>query len=110
VTLKEKPTIDDARASLATPGLPNGYYLGHFGLHLFQPALFDCLAYLIETNTRVKNEIQLTSAQELLRERAARGEAGPYLAAYLGRHALGHRRAAGLRRNAMGLRPRRTLC
>jgi UTP--glucose-1-phosphate uridylyltransferase len=83
VTLKEKPTIDDARASLATPGLPNGYYLGHFGLHLFQPTLFDCLAYLIETNTRVKNEIQLTSAQELLRERAARGEAGPYLAAYL---------------------------
>ncbi len=78
LALKEKPTPDEARAALATLGVPLGFYLCHFGLHLFAPAIFECLGELIETNTRVKNEIQLTSAQELLRQRGA-----PYLAAYL---------------------------
>ncbi len=77
LALKEKPTPAEARAAFATPGVPPGFYLCHFGLHLFTPVIFDCLGELIETNTRVKNEIQLTSAQELLRQRA------PYLAAYL---------------------------
>ena len=76
LALKEKPTPDEARA-LATPGVPEGFYLCHFGLHLFAPVIFDCLGELIANNVRVKNEIQLTSAQELLRQRA------PYLAAYL---------------------------
>ena len=76
LALKEKPTPDEARA-LATPGVPDGFYLCHFGLHLFAPAIFDCLGELIANNVRVKNEIQLTSAQELLRQRS------PYLAAYL---------------------------
>lgn len=78
LALREKPTPAEAR-ELATPGVPAGFYLCHFGLHLFAPAIFDCLAELIETNTRVKNEIQLTSAQELLRQRSPRR----YLAAYL---------------------------
>jgi UTP--glucose-1-phosphate uridylyltransferase len=77
LALKEKPTPDEARAALTTPGVPPGFYLCHFGLHLFAPAIFECLGELIATNTRVKNEIQLTSAQELLRQRS------PYLAAYL---------------------------
>lgn len=77
VAFREKPTPDEARAALATPGVPAGFYLCHFGLHLFAPAIFDCLGELIENNVRVKNEIQLTSAQELLRQRS------PYLAAYL---------------------------
>jgi UTP--glucose-1-phosphate uridylyltransferase len=73
----EKPTPAEARA-LATPGIRPGFYLCHFGLHLFRPEIFDCLGRLIETNTRVKNEIQLTSAQDLLRQQPA-----PYLAALL---------------------------
>ncbi len=77
LALKEKPTPGEARAAFATPGVPAGFYLCHFGLHLFAPVIFDCLAELIENNVRVKNEIQLTSAQELLRRRS------PYLAAYL---------------------------
>ena len=76
LAFQEKPTPEEARA-LRTPGLPEGWYLCHFGLHLFTPDIFACLTELIETNTRVKNEIQLTSAQELLRQRA------PYRAAYL---------------------------
>ena len=67
--LVEKPTAEYARAHLKTPGLPPGHYLVHFGIHAFPPALFDCLAFLIERDQRVNGEIQLTSAQELLLER-----------------------------------------
>lgn len=80
--LKEKPTIEEVKA-YATAGVPEGFYLCHFGLHLFAPTIFDCLGHLIATNTRVKNEFQLTSAQELLLQRSQTGEAPPYRAAYL---------------------------
>lgn len=72
--LVEKPTVEYARAFLQTPGLPEGEYLVHFGTHAFPPAIFDCLEHLITHDKRVKGEIQLTSAQELLLER------GRYLA------------------------------
>ncbi len=72
--LVEKPTVEYARAHLQTPGLPGGQYLVHFGTHAFPPVIFDCLEHLITHDQRVKGEIQLTSAQELLLER------GRYLA------------------------------
>jgi len=72
--LFEKPTAEYARAHLRTPGVPEGQYLVHFGIHAFPPVIFDCLEHLIRHDLRVKNEIQLTSAQELLLER------GRYLA------------------------------
>ena len=72
--LAEKPTVEYARAHLQTPGLPDGQYLVHFGTHAFPPVIFDCLEYLIRHDLRVRGEIQLTSAQELLLER------GRYLA------------------------------
>lgn len=64
----EKPAIEIAREKLATPGLPAGNYLSHFGMHVFGPRIFDSLEYLIKNNLREKNEIQLTSAQEHLRQ------------------------------------------
>lgn len=64
----EKPTVDYARDNLVTPGLPAGNYFGHFGMHVFGPGIFDSLEYLIKNNIREKNEIQLTSAQEHLRQ------------------------------------------
>lgn len=82
LALKEKPTPTEAKA-LATSGVPQGYYLCHFGLHLFTSDIFDCLGHLIETNTRVKNEFQLTSGQELLLQGSLKGEYAPYRAAYL---------------------------
>lgn len=72
--LVEKPTVEYARAHLRTPGVPEGHYLVHFGIHAFPPTIFDCLEHLIRHDLRVKNEIQLTSAQGLLLER------GRYLA------------------------------
>ena len=68
-SLFEKPSAEYARAHLRTPGVPEGCYLVHFGTHAFPPAIFDCLEYLIRHDRRVRGEIQLTSAQELLLER-----------------------------------------
>lgn len=67
--MAEKPTVEFARAHLKTPGLPDGDYLAHFGIHAFTPAIFDCLAHLIDHNQRERGEFQLTSAQVLLQER-----------------------------------------
>lgn len=64
----EKPAIEVAREKLSTPGLPAGNYLAHFGIHVFSPRIFDSLEYLIKNNIREKNEIQLTAAQEHLRQ------------------------------------------
>jgi len=64
----EKPSIEVAREQLVTPGLPAGNYLAHFGMHVFGPQIFDSLQYLIKNDLREKGEIQLTAAQEHLRQ------------------------------------------
>ena len=64
----EKPSIELAQEKLVTPGLPAGNYLAHFGIHVFSPQIFDSLEYLIKNNLRDKNEIQLTAAQEHMRQ------------------------------------------
>jgi UTP--glucose-1-phosphate uridylyltransferase len=64
----EKPSIEVAREKLATPGLPAGNYLAHFGMHVFSSGIFDSLEYLIKNNIREKGEFQLTAAQEHLRQ------------------------------------------
>ncbi len=64
----EKPKIEEAREKLVTPGLPAGNYLAHFGMHVFSPRIFDSLEYLIKNDLREKGEIQLTAAQEHLRQ------------------------------------------
>lgn len=64
----EKPSVEVAREQMITPGIPAGNYLAHFGLHVFSPRIFDSLEYLITNNIREKGEIQLTAAQEHLRQ------------------------------------------
>jgi UTP--glucose-1-phosphate uridylyltransferase len=63
----EKPSIQAARDTLTTAGLPAGNYLAHFGMHVFSPRIFDSLEHLIKNDLRDKGEIQLTAAQEHLR-------------------------------------------
>jgi len=70
--IKEKPSAEYARESLVTPGVNPGYYLCHFGMHVFPPALFDALEKQITDNLREKGEIQLTSAQEMMRKHLGR--------------------------------------
>jgi UTP--glucose-1-phosphate uridylyltransferase len=64
----EKPSVEFARQNLATPMLPAGNYLCHFGMHIFGPRIFDSLEYLMKNDLREKGEFQLTAAQEHLRE------------------------------------------
>ena len=64
--MAEKPTVEQARATLRTPGLPDGEYLCFFGIHVFPPAIFECLEHLFRHDIRHKGEYQLTAAQELL--------------------------------------------
>jgi len=70
----EKPSPERAERDLRTPGLRTGEYLCFFGMHVFTPAIFDCLGYNIQHEVRERGEFQLTAAQAMLAERE------PYLA------------------------------
>ena len=64
--LMEKPSPEQARRSLRTPGLAGDRFLTHFGLYAFSPEVFDALDELVRANRREGGEIQLTSAEALL--------------------------------------------
>lgn len=64
----EKPSVEIAREKLVTPGLPAGNYLAHFGIYVFSPRIFDSIEHLIRNDLREKGEIQLTAAQEHMRQ------------------------------------------
>jgi UTP--glucose-1-phosphate uridylyltransferase len=66
--IREKPDIEYARRNLRVPGLPEYEYLCWFGQHVFTPGIFDALKHQVDRNLRERGEIQLTSAQEWLRE------------------------------------------
>lgn len=70
--IKEKPSQEYARENLVTPGLPPGQYLCHFGMHVFPEAIFEALEKHLRDNIREKGEIQLTSAQEMMRQHLSR--------------------------------------
>ncbi len=65
----EKPDVTYARQHLETAGLPEGWYLTFFGMHVLTPMIFTILTEHIEKNIRDKGEIQLTTAQAELCER-----------------------------------------
>ena len=67
--IREKPSPDYADEHLRTPGLRRGEYLCFFGMQVFTPAIFDCLEYHVRHDIRERGEIQLTSSQEMLRQR-----------------------------------------
>jgi UTP--glucose-1-phosphate uridylyltransferase len=60
----EKPSVSQAEINLRTSGLRAGYYLCFFGMHVFQPILFDLLAQeILEKNGNI---ILLTPVQQKL--------------------------------------------
>jgi UTP--glucose-1-phosphate uridylyltransferase len=65
----EKPTPEAARALLRTPGLPDGTFLGWFGLHAVSAAIFDVLEEDVRLDRRERGEFQFTGAQARLAER-----------------------------------------
>lgn len=85
--IKEKPDVEYARRYLMTPGIAPDHYLCHFGIHVFPPVIFECLARHIHDNVRENGEIQLTSAQEEMRTLLSR---------YCGYEVSGERYDAGI--------------
>ncbi len=64
----EKPGVQEARASLRMPTLPEGVYYCFFGINLFTPEIFECLERTISEGRTMKGEYQLTTAQQMLVE------------------------------------------
>ena len=60
----EKPSVSMAELELQTPGLRAGYYLCFFGMHVFQPFLFDLLSK--ECASEFTGSIMLTPVLEAL--------------------------------------------
>lgn len=65
----EKPDVNTAREKLRVDGLDDDEFLGWFGMHALSPAIYEVLEEMIARNIRQNGEIQLTYAQELLRQR-----------------------------------------
>jgi UTP--glucose-1-phosphate uridylyltransferase len=65
----EKPPVDVAHTKLHVDGLPEGTFLGWFGMHLLAPSIYEILEEMIASNTRDNGEFQLTRAQEIQRQR-----------------------------------------
>ena len=67
--LVEKPDPATARARLVTPGLGEGRFLAHGGIYVFSPEIFACLRQLTTAYRPAGDELQLTAAQAMLRQR-----------------------------------------
>ena len=65
----EKPDPALARARLRVNDLPDGTWLGWFGMHLLAPSIYEVLGQMIRDNVRDNGEFQLTRAQEIQRRR-----------------------------------------
>ena len=65
----EKPSVEIAREKLVVDGLDHDKFLGWFGMHALAPSIYEVLEEMIAKNIRQNGEIQLTYAQELLRQR-----------------------------------------
>ena len=66
--IREKPSPEYARGHFVIDGLPDGTYLSWFGQHAFTPQIFEAIHYHMDRDIRENGEIQLTNAQELLRQ------------------------------------------
>ena len=65
----EKPSAEVARQRLVSPDLGQEKYLAHNGIYVFSPDIFDCLRELSRAYRSAGEELQLTSAQQLLLKR-----------------------------------------
>jgi len=65
----EKPAVATAQEKLQVDGLPDGTWLGWFGMHLLAPSIYEILGEMIRDDVRDHGEFQLTRAQEIQRQR-----------------------------------------
>jgi UTP--glucose-1-phosphate uridylyltransferase len=66
--ISEKPSLDYARQNLRVNNLPKDEFLSIFGLYALTSIIFDCLEADIQNNKRMKNEFQLTTCLDSLRQ------------------------------------------
>lgn len=66
--LVEKPAVEYARQHLHIPGMAADQLLSIFGMYVLSPQIFDALGEQIQRNLRDRNEFQLTSGLEQLRQ------------------------------------------
>ncbi len=66
--IMEKPSLEEVKQHLKSPGLPANTVLALFGCYGFQPVIFEYLAEEVARNLRTHGEIQLTDAMERMRE------------------------------------------
>lgn len=66
--IREKPSINYARKHLRIDGLEKGQYFCMFGQYALTSGLFDCLKYQVDNDIRERDEIQLTTALQLLHQ------------------------------------------
>jgi UTP--glucose-1-phosphate uridylyltransferase len=66
--LVEKPEVEYARQHLHISGMAPDQLLSIFGMYVLSPQIFDCLEEQIRHNLRDRNEFQLTSGLEQLRQ------------------------------------------
>ncbi|VGO18041.1 sugar phosphate nucleotidyltransferase [Pontiella sulfatireligans] len=64
----EKPSIEYARAHLATQNVKDDHFLTIFGQYILTPRIFELLGENIERNMRERGEFQLTSCLDRLRQ------------------------------------------
>ena len=62
----EKPDLSTAREKLVTDGLGEDTFLGHCGIYIFSPEIFDCIAQVSTTAQKRAKEVELADAQALL--------------------------------------------
>ena len=66
--LAEKPEVEYAQQHLHVAGMPADQLLSIFGLYILVPEIFDYLAEHIDQNLRERDEFQLTSCLDRLRQ------------------------------------------
>ncbi len=65
----EKPELETARSELVTAGLEGEQFLGHCGIYIFGPEIFDCLSELAGQDRPPGSEVELAAAQSKLLDR-----------------------------------------
>ena len=67
--LIEKPSAPVAKQRLVSPDLGPDKFLAHGGIYIFSPEIFDCLRELSRGYRPGGEELQLTTAQQMLLKR-----------------------------------------
>jgi UTP-glucose-1-phosphate uridylyltransferase/mevalonate kinase len=65
----EKPSVKYAREHLRVPGLPEGKYMGVFGLYVLESAIFEHLETVIKQGLDCAGQYELTVALDIMRGR-----------------------------------------